>query len=174
MFLGSFSVLYSLLALLGTVEAQNPNSPSPTIEPPPGNVVSPSLSLPPPGFSSLSTEPSSTYLGTLTSLPASSETLPASGFSQIGNVLKPTITSYTFTPFPAPLENPIPEVFPETYPDNPPPPGDSVIPDFGPAWAAAYGKAKAMVGRFLMPPLLLPFQHSRLWTGSGFDARGKS
>jgi len=165
----SFSTLCSLLALLGTVGAQSPSLP---YGPPASSVVS----------SSLSTRPSSTSLGSsLTSPSVSSATSPVlpvtTGFSKIGNVLKPAITSYTFNPFPIPLESSIPKVFPETYPDNPPPVGDSAIPNFGPAWAAAHGKARARVSRFLMPPRPLPFKHScvgSIVTGSGFDARRES
>jgi len=168
-----FSTLCSLLTLLGAVGAQSSSLPSSTVEPPASSVVSYSLSA----------WPSSTPLGSsVTSLPASSGTslgppVASGGFSTIGNVLKPVITSYTFNPFPAPSESPIPKVFPETYPDNPPPVGDPVVPNFGPAWAAAYEKAKTRVSGFLIPPLPLPFKHScagSMLTGPGLDARRKS
>ena len=164
----SFSTLCSLLTLLGIVGAQSSSLPSSAVEPPASSVPS-----------SLSTEPSSTSLGySLTSLPMSSATslgppVATGGFSTLGNVLKPEITSYTFNPFPAPSESPIPKVFPETYPSDPPPVGESAIPNFGPAWAAAYEKAKARVRTFLMPLLPLPFKHSRVGSivvDSGLDA----
>ena len=183
MFLASsFSTLCSLLTLLGSVEAQSPSLFSSATGPPASSTVSSSLpSLSSKFSSSLPTEPSSTSLGSsLTSLPPSS-TLPVppvvSGYSAIGDVLKPTITSWTFEPFPTPSESSIPEVFPETYPDNPPPVGDSAIPDFGPAWAAAYGKARAMVSRFWLSLHLLPFRYSHMRAitiDSRFDTRRKS
>ncbi|KAF9649723.1 beta-glucosidase [Thelephora ganbajun] len=146
----SFAALCSLSTLLGAVEAQNSSLLSSTTEPPRNSVVSSSLSPLPSEFSSLSTEPSSTSPGSsLTSFPASSASLgppvATSGFSRIGNVLKPTITSYTFDPLPTPSESSIPKNFPETYPHDPPPVGDSVIPNFGPAWAAAYSKAREKI-----------------------------
>lgn len=176
-----FLALCSLLTLLGGVKAQSPTLLSSSIEPPASSVVSSSSYLSP-EFSSLSPEPSSTSLGSSsTSLPPSLTSLEppvaTSGFSLIGDVLKPSITSYTFESLPAPSESSIPGVFPETYPDNPPPVGDWAVPNFGPAWAAAYTKARATVSAFLAPPLLLPFKYSRvrvLLAGSGFDPRGKS
>lgn len=81
-------------------------------------------------------------------------------FSTIGNVLKPTITSYTFNPFPTPSESPIPGVFPETYPDKPPPVGNPAVPNFGPAWEAAHSKARTTVSRFFVLRLPLPFKHT--------------
>jgi len=174
----SFSALCSLITLLGTVGAQSLSSSPPTIESPASSVVSSSFSPPPSQFSSsLSTEPSSTYPGSsLTSLPASSTSLgppvATNGFSTIGNVLKPTITSYPFDPFPAPSESSIPKVFPESYPDNPPPAGDSAIPNFDLAWAAAHRKARTRVGH---AHLFCFHSNSHvIVTGSGFDARRKS
>lgn len=163
-FASSFSVLCSLLTLLGTVEAQNSSFLPSTIGPPTSSVVSSSVSLPPKP-SSLSTEPSPTSLG-----------LPpvASGFSRLGNVLKPTITPYTFDPFPTPSESPIPGVFPETWPDDPPPVGDPVVPNFGLAWENAYEKAREMVSGFLTPQLPLPCKLSPMFaiiTDSGSDTR---
>ena len=57
------------------------------------------------------------------------------------------ITSYTFNPFPAPTQSPIPGLFPATDPTNPPSvdEDDGVVPNFAPAWAIAYQKAKARV-----------------------------
>ncbi|KAL0572187.1 hypothetical protein V5O48_009782 [Marasmius crinis-equi] len=53
------------------------------------------------------------------------------------------IKSYTFTPFSAPSQTSIPGVFTEADPSDPPQVGESVIPNFEQAWAAAYEKAKA-------------------------------
>ena len=54
------------------------------------------------------------------------------------------ISSYTFSAFPVPSDVPIPGVYPSTSPDSPPAPGSALVPDFGPAWAAAYAKAKKL------------------------------
>jgi len=146
MFLASsFSALCSLLTLLGSVEAQSSSLSSSAAKPPASSSASPSLvteSYP-----------------TSSPVPTVSPPTATSGFSIIGNVLKPTITSYTFNPFPAPSEISILNVFPETYPDDPPSVDDRAIPNFGPAWAAAYSKARTRVGGFLASPvpLLLPF-----------------
>ncbi|KAK7047548.1 hypothetical protein VNI00_006315 [Paramarasmius palmivorus] len=50
---------------------------------------------------------------------------------------------------PRPTSTPIPGLFPSTDPLDPPPVQDSgvVVPDFEPAWEAAYEKAKEMVSR---------------------------
>lgn len=55
------------------------------------------------------------------------------------------ISSYSFSPFPVPSASIIPGVFPSTSPSSPPPPGSRLIPDFGPAWAAAKAKAKTLL-----------------------------
>ncbi|KAJ8079874.1 hypothetical protein PM082_016699 [Marasmius tenuissimus] len=55
------------------------------------------------------------------------------------------IRPYTFTPFPVPSQTSIPGVFTDTDPSEPPEVGESVIPNFEKAWAAAYDKAKAKV-----------------------------
>ena len=148
MFLASsFSALCCLLTLLGTAEAQNSSSPSSPTVLPPSTVV------------------------------PSGPPLPTDGFSKLGNVLKPTVTPYTFVPFPAPSETAIPGVFPETWPENPPPADDLAIPDFGPAWENAYKQAMVMVSRFSKPPLLLPCKLSSasvIIPGPGSDSRTKS
>ena len=43
-----------------------------------------------------------------------------------------------------PSNVPIPGVYPSTSPDSPPQPGSALVPDFGPAWASAYAKAKKL------------------------------
>ncbi|KAI0352075.1 beta-glucosidase [Trametes cingulata] len=55
------------------------------------------------------------------------------------------IPSYSFTRFPVPSASAIPGVFPATSPQSPPPPGSSVIPDFGPAWANAHTRARQLI-----------------------------
>jgi hypothetical protein len=57
------------------------------------------------------------------------------------------ISNYSFTPFPTPTQSAITGLFPSTNPKRPPhvETDPKHIPDFGPAWAAAYQKAKAKV-----------------------------
>ncbi|KAI0364024.1 glycoside hydrolase [Pilatotrama ljubarskyi] len=55
------------------------------------------------------------------------------------------ISSYPFSSFPVPSASPIPGVFPATSPQSPPPPGSSLIPDFGPAWARAHARARQLI-----------------------------
>ena len=72
----------------------------------------------------------STISGTMTSMASSylaTETGP----------LTLPISNYSFSPFPTPTLAPEPLMFPATDP--------MVVPDFAPAWAAAYTKAMAMV-----------------------------
>ncbi|KAI5990450.1 glycoside hydrolase superfamily [Pisolithus albus] len=85
-----------------------------------------------------------------TSLPVTTtSTTPTSVATETGP-LTWSISEYPFTPFPTPTLAPIPPVFPETDPLNPPPVGTdcNVVPDFAPAWAAAYGKAQSMIANF--------------------------
>ncbi|PIL26516.1 hypothetical protein GSI_12274 [Ganoderma sinense ZZ0214-1] len=72
------------------------------------------------------------------------------------------ISSYPFTPFPAPSGTPIPGVYPATSPNSPPPVGSELIPDFGPAWAAAREKAKTLVASFSLE------QKANVSTGVGW------
>jgi hypothetical protein len=57
------------------------------------------------------------------------------------------ISDYSFTSFPPPTQAVVAGVFPSADPKNPPAvqADRKVVLDFGPAWAAAYGKAKAKV-----------------------------
>ncbi|KAF8958580.1 glycoside hydrolase family 3 protein [Flammula alnicola] len=67
-----------------------------------------------------------------------------------GNASVSVTGSNTFSPFPVPSDIPEPPVYPAVDPRNPPSVGDAVIPDFGPAWAAAYEKAKTKVAGFTL------------------------
>ncbi|KAH7924411.1 family 3 glycoside hydrolase [Leucogyrophana mollusca] len=60
------------------------------------------------------------------------------------------ISEYTFSPWPTPSLAPDPPVFPATDPLYPPPVSadPQIVPDFGPAWAAARAKAQAMIANF--------------------------
>lgn len=69
--------------------------------------------------------------------------------------------SYTFTPYAVPSDTPS-TGYPATYPRNPPLVGDTTVPDFDPAWAAAYTKAKAMIANFTLE------QKVNLTTGIGW------
>ncbi|KAG1762841.1 glycoside hydrolase family 3 protein [Suillus occidentalis] len=57
------------------------------------------------------------------------------------------LSSYSFTPYPTPTLNPRPPIFPATDPLNPPAVSSDpqVVPDFAPAWSAAYQKAKNLI-----------------------------
>ncbi|KAG2133786.1 glycoside hydrolase superfamily [Suillus bovinus] len=60
------------------------------------------------------------------------------------------ISHYPFNPFPTPTLAPGPPIFPATDPLYPPPinADPMVVPDFAPAWAAAYTKAMSMISNF--------------------------
>lgn len=73
-------------------------------------------------------------------LPASSSTATTQTFPNT-----PFTSHYTFSPFPTPTQLPVPGVFPATDPSDPPPVDAGLIPDFAPAWAIAYAKAKSKV-----------------------------
>ncbi|KAF9468334.1 glycoside hydrolase family 3 protein [Collybia nuda] len=104
----------------------------------------------------------------LTSTPSgSSAQPPSSGISASSSGLGSTPASSSasasgtgtasgFVPFPPPSQAPIPGVFPVTSPQHPPSTGDSmqIIPDFAPAWAAAYKKAKAKIASFSLEELV--------------------
>ncbi|OJA09073.1 hypothetical protein AZE42_06761 [Rhizopogon vesiculosus] len=81
---------------------------------------------------------------TTSSAPAS--TSGASGFITI------PLSSYPFTPYPTPTLNPRPPVFPATDPLNPPDVScdPQVVPDFAPAWATAYEKAKNLMSDYTL------------------------
>jgi len=80
---------------------------------------------------------------------ATTDTSSAAVSTETGDLTVP-ISSYTFSPFPTPKQTPVSGVFPATDPKDPPAPGNaSVVPDFAPAWAAAYHKAKTRVSHLL-------------------------
>ncbi|EIW75053.1 hypothetical protein CONPUDRAFT_140249 [Coniophora puteana RWD-64-598 SS2] len=60
------------------------------------------------------------------------------------------ISDYSFTPYPTPTLAPAPPIFPATDPLYPPPITSdlNVVPDYAPAWAAAYAKAEALIANF--------------------------
>ncbi|KAL1938113.1 hypothetical protein VTO73DRAFT_11942 [Trametes versicolor] len=78
------------------------------------------------------------------STPASASTA-ATGPPLESTHLTIPLSKYPFTSFPVPSASPIPGVFPSTSPKSPPPPGSSLIPDFGPVWKAAHARAKKLI-----------------------------
>ncbi|KAF5356831.1 hypothetical protein D9756_006600 [Leucocoprinus leucothites] len=88
--------------------------------------------------------PSSTLLST--SSASSIATTPSSSVTE--PIIQPPVVPTTFVPFPVPSEQPVHDVFETTDPSKPPEVGSLIIPDFGPAWDAAYKKAKAKVASF--------------------------
>ncbi|KAG2152791.1 glycoside hydrolase family 3 protein [Suillus clintonianus] len=64
--------------------------------------------------------------------------------STTAGVVTIPLSNYSFIPYPTPTLNPRPPVFPATDPLNPPNVSSDphIVPDFAPAWAAAYQKAK--------------------------------
>jgi hypothetical protein len=87
---------------------------------------------------------SSIYAASVTTfLPSAS----ISGASPTAGVITIPLSSYSFTPYPTPSLAPHPPVFPATDPLNPPDVIDDghVVPDFAPAWATAYQKARNLV-----------------------------
>jgi beta-glucosidase len=72
-----------------------------------------------------------------------------------------THSHYSFTPYPTPTLNPLPPVFPATDPLNPPDVScdPQIVPDFAPAWATAYEKAKNLVCEFSRITSIFNFRH---------------
>ncbi|KAG1811701.1 hypothetical protein EV424DRAFT_1349544 [Suillus variegatus] len=60
------------------------------------------------------------------------------------------LSSYSSTPYPTPTLNPRPPIYPATDPLNPPSVSSDpqVVPDFAPAWSAAYQKAKNLISDY--------------------------
>ncbi|KAG1848682.1 hypothetical protein F4604DRAFT_1935276 [Suillus subluteus] len=96
---------------------------------------------------------------TLSSTTSSAST-STSGVSTTGVITIP-LSSYSFAPYPTPTLNPLPPVFPATDPLNPPSVSSDpqVMPDFAPAWATAYQKAKTL--RNNSPEPLQPPDHDK-------------
>ncbi|KIK00093.1 glycoside hydrolase family 3 protein [Laccaria amethystina LaAM-08-1] len=105
-----------------------------------------------------STAASSTSSILTESLPASAtssslpqETLTSAGGPTTTQPVSPIPVPHTaFSSFPLPAETPVPGVFAADDPSSPPEANSPVIPDFGPAWATAYEKAKAKLAGFTL------------------------
>jgi beta-glucosidase len=84
-------------------------------------------------------------LVTMFSFGATSSTQPP---IETGGISTLPISEYSFSPFQTPTQSAVPGAFPSTDPKIPPPvqSDQKIVPDFAPAWAAAYKKAKAKVG----------------------------
>lgn len=118
----------------------------PTSFSPPRSPLPPTQS----GTASIPSSASSFSHGNNNSPPPSSMLLTTTSISVLtepGPSVIP-VTPYTFEPFPSPSSvPPISGVYPASSPKHPPPvesPG--IVPDFAPAWARAYDKAKTKVG----------------------------
>ncbi|KAI6118095.1 glycoside hydrolase superfamily [Pisolithus sp. B1] len=130
-----------VLAVVHVVAAQSPTNST-------SSSAVPSSAGNPPNTSTTTTASSSSSFSTSLPVTTSSTTL-TSVATETGPLTWP-ISEYSFTPFPTPTLAPIPPVFPETDPLNPPPVDSdyNVVPDFAPAWAAAYEKAQSMIANF--------------------------
>ncbi|KAH7921176.1 glycoside hydrolase family 3 protein [Leucogyrophana mollusca] len=98
-----------------------------------------------------STTSSSASTG-ISTISTSSASASSSGVSTESGVSSTPISSYPFTPFPTPTLPPNPPVFPATDPLSPPAVSNDpqIIPDFAPAWAAAYEKAKNLLSSYTL------------------------
>ncbi|KAG0701012.1 glycoside hydrolase superfamily [Suillus ampliporus] len=97
------------------------------------------------------------------SAPSTSSSITSYLATETGPLTLP-ISHYSFTPFPTQTLAPEPPIFPETDPLCPPPVSADpmVVPDFAPAWAAAYAKAVAMISNFTIQ------QKANVTTGVGW------
>lgn len=133
----SYAVASNSSATIPTVSASATNSSTP--------VTSSTTSLG--GTSSMSSANMSTS-GVATSMSTTSS-MTSYLATETGPLTLP-ISQYSFTPFPTPTLAPEPPIFPATDPLYPPPVSADpvVVPDFAPAWAAAYTKAMSMISNF--------------------------
>ncbi|KAG1850416.1 glycoside hydrolase superfamily [Suillus subluteus] len=96
-------------------------------------------------YSPVTTSYNSSSASATLSSTTSSASASTSGVSTTG-VITILLSSYSFAPYPTPTLNPLPPVFPATDPLNPLSVSSDpqVMPDFAPAWATAYQKAKTL------------------------------
>ncbi|KAG1731429.1 glycoside hydrolase family 3 protein [Suillus lakei] len=82
-----------------------------------------------------------------TTASASATILSASTTAGVNTI---PLSSYLFAPYPTPTLNPRPPVFPATDPLNPPDVSSDphIVPDFAPAWATAYQKARNLISNY--------------------------
>ncbi|KAH9922145.1 beta-glucosidase [Amylocystis lapponica] len=117
--------------------------------PTPASLVSslPSVPTPPSLASSLPSVPTSA-VSVVPAPAASGEPFYNSGSGTEAGWQTLPISSYAFASYPVASSTPIPGVFPVYQPAAPPPvaaAGSPLVPDFAPAWEAAYEKAEALV-----------------------------
>ncbi|KAH7912075.1 family 3 glycoside hydrolase [Hygrophoropsis aurantiaca] len=109
------------------------------------------------GQSSSSSSPTTSASSTSSTLATiSSSTTSGSAFTAIPGLATETgpltlpISEYSFTPWPTPSLAPDPPLYPASDPLYPPPVSadPQIVPDFGPAWAVAHAKARALIANF--------------------------
>ncbi|KAG6828184.1 hypothetical protein H0H92_008843 [Tricholoma furcatifolium] len=90
-----------------------------------------------------------------TALLSSSQSQSQVGSSVSGLAPSSAVQSSSAAASAFPSQGPIPGIYPATDPSDPPPTEDStsIIPDFGPAWSAAYAKAQAKIANFSLDEL---------------------
>ncbi|KIM41998.1 glycoside hydrolase family 3 protein [Hebeloma cylindrosporum] len=100
------------------------------------------------------TPPSSTPIPVISSDVSSASQIPPSSTPASSDTSASSTTADSiptgFTPFPVPPDIPLPPGYPAVFPSKPPPVGAPIIPDFGPAWAAAYAKAQKKIAGFTL------------------------
>ncbi|KAG1742563.1 glycoside hydrolase family 3 protein [Suillus lakei] len=130
--------LLSVLCIISFVLGAPALAPSAATPSTPGSNVSATVA-----YSSVTTASNSSSFSA-TGSTTSSASASTSGASTTTGVITIPLSSYSFTPYPTPTLNPRPPVFPATDPLSPPAvSGDpQIVPDFAPAWASAYQKAK--------------------------------
>ncbi|KAG6333169.1 hypothetical protein ID866_5915 [Astraeus odoratus] len=132
-------MFYKLLILLGLLSS--------VLSAPAGNAlnIKPSAGEPSSTTSLTSTTTAvvpSTFL--LSNSPTTSTTFPTT------TITTTSVSGYPFTPYPEPTLPPNPLVYPATDPSAPPGASNDpqVVPDFSPAWADAYKKAKQLISDY--------------------------
>ncbi|TFK67251.1 glycoside hydrolase family 3 protein [Pluteus cervinus] len=91
---------------------------------------------------------SATLIPTVVSSPGALAVTTGVIASSLGYSSLVPVVPYTFSPFPVPSQPAAPNAFPAVDPSKPPPPGSTLIPNFQPAWSAAWAKAKKKVEKF--------------------------
>ncbi|KAF9476635.1 glycoside hydrolase family 3 protein [Pholiota conissans] len=133
-----------------TVSPAGSEAPTPTV-PVPASTSSATASVS--ASSSLSVSTSSSALSTLSSTTSQSvlTTLTDATSTDVSSTISTDSASLStsFSAFPVPSDIPEP-TYPSLEPSNPPAVGAGVIPDFGPAWAAAHAKAKKKIANFTL------------------------
>ncbi|KAG6908117.1 hypothetical protein DXG01_006086 [Tephrocybe rancida] len=133
---------------LATKSSALPSSPSLSILVPSTSVAASSVAVPSTNISSSASATS--VSGPVSSVAPTTTVTPSSAPSTLATQSTVPLSSFTFSPFPTPSQGPVAGVYPATDPTSPPPVNSPLIPDFSPAWAAAYAKAKAKISNFTL------------------------